>query len=691
MLSFRTKMLGGTLIAIAIVFFAVAPQALAAGVVETTNNFGLTSWRLGIFNILSSIGAFIAWIGGSLLDASVGLFTVGMVNTIIYLNLNTAIESMWAIIRDLFNILFIFGLIFAGFKIILDANDSGSKKTIGSIVVAALLINFSLYVTQVIVDFSNVAAHQINQLITTEETTNVLGFEIGSLSNSFTRIASMDTLGDNADEVAENSGMKGDEKDTMGKAVLLGFMFLIFYTILGFVLGAGAVILFTRFFALIFIMIFSPIMFIGFIFPKLQKYSSQWWGYFFNQALIGPAFIFMLYLTLSALQGINTLKEPTLISYLLYLLIVTAFLWASLLVAKSLGAYGGAQAVSLGQNWGRSIRGGVSNFTAGKLGRNTFGRMGDAYNRRLEERGVKDNTFRRRLASSLASNKFGGSYSHSEDRASGEKASVKRARYDQIHGAPTTVAGVKIPGRRTGGLSQAIVAGAAAPAGSQARIDMERKITGASNEQIIEMLGKNKPDSETYKKIVEHMSAPQFEAVMKAKPEELDDGAKVTLANGRRTSVQAAVSTAGGINKASDAQLKVLGAAEIQTKAADLKQSQFDDIMKSKDYTETERNNIKEAREAELLVRFENDPPSVFTNLQDKDIASLPKTILLDDQGRHLPYLSGGALRKIAEDDKLNEGERHDLLTLMTQPGMPTLKVTGQNYLNSPQGQERYG
>jgi len=324
-----------------------------------------TGYRLDIFNVLSSLGALVAWLGGSLLDATIGVFTVGMYETSEYFQLDVTIQTMWGIIRDIFNLLFIFGLIFAGFKLILGKDDSGSKQMIGSIIVAALLINFSLYAAQLVVDFSNVVAYQINELIQPPETTVVLGgWSVPNISTSFTQLTNLDQLGNQSDEMADVAGLG---VDTLGAAVVLGLLFTVFYSVLGFVFAAGAFVLFSRFITLIFLMIFSPVMFLGFIFPNFRGYSSQWGTLLISQALVGPAFLFMLYLSLQALSGLASIppSQFTIVNLTIYLLIVVAFLWGSLLVSKKMGALGASQTMSFGKNIGNRVRGGVTRFAGG--------------------------------------------------------------------------------------------------------------------------------------------------------------------------------------------------------------------------------------------------------------------------------------------------------------------------------------
>lgn len=679
---------------VALAFFSIAygiaeAQAKpddANGPATVAENLGITGYRSVVFEALMSIGTMIAWLGGSLFDISIAVFTAGMAQTAEALGLKVMVSELWALVRDLFNLLFIFGLIYAGFKIILDANDSASKKTIGTILLAALLINFSLYVAQVVVDFTNVAAYQIHQLIASDDNSGMtlFGVRVPDTTDQFVLFSGInETAKEDQTKILKNEVAKLNNEsnvNNIGSAIVLGLMFCIFYTILGFIFAACAIILFTRFFALIFLMIFSPMMFLGWVIPSMKSQSSKWWKYFSNQALVGPALLFMIYLSLRALQGIGTTgRDGGLIATAIYLMIVAAFLLASLKVAKSFGAYGTDMAMNIGN--------GARGKLTGIVGRRTLGRMGDAYNRRLEERGVSDKSWRRGIASSLAGNKYGGSYSRVDERGSNEKADQKKARYEQLYGkrderrVGVGWASVSVPaGKRKGGLTNAIQVGAVANTGSDDRIAMEKAITGASSEQLIEMLGKHKPGSIEYENIVEHMSASQFEAVMKAKAEELDDNAKAEIGKKRGGYVQSAVTAAGGISKASDAQLKVLGAKEIEKNAGDLKQSQFDDIMKSKDYTETEKDNVRKARNKQLISSFTTDPVAFFAIRKDKDVAKLPKDILTDSNAA--PHITGAALKQILHEDTLEPLDRVTVKANVGRVGNATAKA----WLNTPEG-----
>lgn len=369
----------------------VAPDS-TNGPGTLSKNLGISGYKATVFEVLTALGAMVAWLGGSLLDISIAVFTAGMKQTVDYLKFDEVIKQIWAVIRDVFNLLFIFGLIFAGFKIILDANDSASKRTVGMIVLAALLINFSLYAAQVVVDFTNVAAYQIHQLIAANDKsgTTIFGIPVPNTTDQFVTFSGINGTQNKdqakalQDQVAKKTGQSS--VNTIGSAIVLGLLFCIFYIILGFIFAACAVILFTRFFALVFLMIFSPLMFLGWVLPGMKQLSSQWWKYFSNQALVGPAMLFMIYLSLRALQGIgNTGQNGGIMGTTLYLLIVTAFLIASLKVAKSFGAYGSQMAMNVGNNLqgrARVLAGSATFGLAARGGRATLGRMAQSISER---------------------------------------------------------------------------------------------------------------------------------------------------------------------------------------------------------------------------------------------------------------------------------------------------------------------
>lgn len=671
-----------------------------------------------VYDGLTSIGGTVASLGGTLFDMSLSLFVLDMAGTVEKLELNTLIENTWKLIRDIFNLLFIFSLIFIGFQILLEIQDSQAKRQLGMIVITALLINFSLYITRVVIDFGNIAAAELRESIVVETDpyqATVFGIQISNISSGFIAATDLPKLKDSTLELASErgTGVVVLPKTQLGlaHALALGLTVALMLMLVGFVLAAGALMMLGRFFYLTYMMMLSPLMFLGWVLPKFKSYSKGWWGKLVGQTLIGPIFILMLIIALRALQTIQKSQgehELNTVTFLLSAIMVAGFTWAALVAAQKAAAYGADQTMGFSTMVNNSVR--------GFMGRNTIGRAADSWNRGMEERGVSEQSVFRRFASTMANSKYGGSASAVQMRTAREKASQKEARYNQIYGEVKDISR-----RRTGGLVSAISTGIKAPKGpegDEARINMERAVSGSSNEQVMELIHAFKPGTSEYAALVGTMSASQFDSAMKAKSDELDDKAKSDLSNARTLATQnvlreAAVDKAKakdkastlkaeddaamqeGIKEAKDYQLKALGVKTLIKNAAYLKQSQFDEIMKSKDYTPTEQRQIKEAREEGLKTRFNESKKSrddLFKGMQDKDIASLPKDILLDlEEKRSVEYLTGGALKKIAEDDKLAESDREELRKIIGERRNVDAKSSAIKYLKSPQGQEKYG
>src|SRR3989344_7162365 len=70
----------------------------------------------------------------------------------------TFVSAGWAVVRDLSNIFFILILLYIAVKLILGLGGSEVKKMIVNVIIMALLINFSMFMTKVVIDTSNILA-----------------------------------------------------------------------------------------------------------------------------------------------------------------------------------------------------------------------------------------------------------------------------------------------------------------------------------------------------------------------------------------------------------------------------------------------------------------------------------------------------------------------------------------------------
>ncbi|MEX0912920.1 MAG: hypothetical protein WDZ56_00145 [Candidatus Paceibacterota bacterium] len=378
MLFEKEKNLFVLMLLIVVAIFLIDPQIVFAEG-EIVPIRGLFDPMAGVvYQALTSIGGLFAWLGGTLLNISLSMFVFNLPLTLKELGLMEVISYVWKIVRDLFNLLFIFGLTWIGFRFILGLDVNGAKRNLGTLLVAALLINFSLFATQLIIDVGNVAAAEIGDLFTPAEgskTQKLFDIDIVDISTNFIAATDIKNIGDNT---LAMSGFiaTGEERPTgnetalgLGDALAMGLTITILLILLGFVFAAGAFLMFARALYLIFLMMFSPVMFLGFVLPKMEKISKDWWHQLINQTLVGPAYIFMLLIALrvlDTLMGKSGGSEVNTWVFIMSSLLVAAFAWASLVVAKKFGALGATTSMNFA---GSAFAGGAAAMARGSAGR----------------------------------------------------------------------------------------------------------------------------------------------------------------------------------------------------------------------------------------------------------------------------------------------------------------------------------
>ena len=126
--------------------------ATAPPPVTDSSSFG-ASVGLYIGNFILTIASGVTWMGAQLLDASINYFIL-QIGTLIAdgSSIGNAITNAWVMIRDICNLAFIFGFIYLGIRTILDSDNSNTKRMLASIIIGALLINFSLFFAKIIID-----------------------------------------------------------------------------------------------------------------------------------------------------------------------------------------------------------------------------------------------------------------------------------------------------------------------------------------------------------------------------------------------------------------------------------------------------------------------------------------------------------------------------------------------------------
>ncbi len=335
---------------------------------------------LGIMGgAMLTVIALVTWLAGIFLNGIIQVSVLGMKDIIDSME---AINTGWEIFRDVANICFIFILLYISIAVILRLDSFNVKRVLRNVVIIALLINFSLFFTQVIIDLSNVLAIHFYQKA-----------GLSSGAQLFETLFSLSHLGSLYDfnpagvdpvDFANNLVNPIDIFVTMmGSAVFL----LIF----AFVMLVAGLFFALRFGVLIFLMVLSPLAYLAMILPQTAGHAKKWWNELFCQAFFAPSFFLLMWVVLELFEGggfgglsttdsFSTLfqggiKEGTAAFFdggvilLLNYGMLILFILMALVLSKKIGCYGSSGALKLAGN----IRGWAGQ-KAGWVGQQTIGR-----------------------------------------------------------------------------------------------------------------------------------------------------------------------------------------------------------------------------------------------------------------------------------------------------------------------------
>ena len=314
----------------------------------------------------------ILWIAGTVLNAIVQF-------TIVDMSLNISrvggIDTAWRAIRDIANMGFIFILLYAAIKTILGMG-SETKKLVVSVIVVAILINFSLFFTKLVIDASNVLAVFFYDVLAP-----------GALADADTGLSDMMMRPLGLTSLQNTIGFGGllDGK----KMIIIGVMGSIFVIIAAFVFFAIAIMFVIRFVVLIFVLILSPIAFMAFVLPALKPYGDKWKDALIGQAFFAPIYFMLTYIVVVVANGLfadpaDAASQGTFssafvgqetdigdgrvqggnIGIVMNFIIMIALLITSLIIAKSWANKAG------------SIVAGINKWATGAAGGATFGTIG---------------------------------------------------------------------------------------------------------------------------------------------------------------------------------------------------------------------------------------------------------------------------------------------------------------------------
>jgi len=341
----------------------------------------------GVASVMSSIMTLFAWLLGVAvitLDNAV-YYTVVKMGSVV--NGLSAIGVAWRILRDITNIALIFGFLAIGISTILGSELYGwSKNMLPKLLMAAVFLNFSLFITEAVIDIGNLFATQFYMQINGGQPAGAKDISTYAVINDGIASKIMNQLG--------LQNIYGDATTNSflfesGSTLVIGFMSIILFLVTSFVMFSLAFILIARFVTLILLIVVAPIGFAGYAVPKLEGLAKQWSSILIQQTITAPILLLALYVALAVitdaqfLTGFGATQTGAWNSWveggnltnfagvILSFIVAIALLLGVIIISRKLGAYGG--------DWATKTAGKLSFGATAWAGRTTLGRTGNKF------------------------------------------------------------------------------------------------------------------------------------------------------------------------------------------------------------------------------------------------------------------------------------------------------------------------
>ncbi|MCH7756757.1 hypothetical protein IIC45_01600 [Patescibacteria group bacterium] len=194
---------------------------------------------------------------------------------------------------------FIFILLYIAVMTILQSSNFQTKKLLAAVIIVALLVNFSFFLTGIVIDASNILALFIYNAIT-QCPVNITCSAVGGirpLSEVFMEGLELTSL---------SSRLSFEFLRPVGSSfeiVLNFFMQGILYIVAASALFAGAILFILRVVILIFILILSPIAFVALALPGTNQYWKDWLHKLMGNAFVAPVYLLLIAIVIAIIDS----------------------------------------------------------------------------------------------------------------------------------------------------------------------------------------------------------------------------------------------------------------------------------------------------------------------------------------------------------------------------------------------------
>ncbi len=247
------------------------------------------------------IASIVYYIGPGLASkvAYVGAYFFSIV---IQLSLNSTAYALgflsdgWTTVRDLANMSFIFILVYIAMTVMLQAETSGTIKTLAIVIVIALLVNFSFFFTRAVIDAGNILALQFYNAIPMQKNADGTPATLNGVKDLSASIMNGVKLQQLFSTTAFDQAQNAAGGSITGGLITLSFIYLsvaaMFWMLFFAFLQVGIKFM-LRIVGLWFLLIASPLAFVAKTMKKTQGYFDQWLKKLVEFSLYPAIFLFM--------------------------------------------------------------------------------------------------------------------------------------------------------------------------------------------------------------------------------------------------------------------------------------------------------------------------------------------------------------------------------------------------------------
>ncbi len=217
---------------------------------------------------------------------------------------NPVIAVGWSRIRDLANMFIVLGFVVIGIATTLRIESYQMKKTLAPLIIAALLINFSLLICGIFIDASNITVKYFNE------------------SGGIARINMIGSIGAQVTAMSEILWNAPDVSSVFAQVIgitingIITFIILILF----------AFLFLFRYIALWILVALSPLAFVFYVFPFTKKFFDIWWSNFIGWCIIGIPASFFLYLADEISLKLTDASNGVLVFYVPAFFLIIGFL-----------------------------------------------------------------------------------------------------------------------------------------------------------------------------------------------------------------------------------------------------------------------------------------------------------------------------------------------------------------------------